>query len=91
MSKRETLKTHLKPIELFEIFPSKDIRNIAPRHSGELPWTVRMILRGIGGKVEDSRVLSYLLFETGYIQDLMDLGYQDALEQKDKIIGFLRK
>jgi NTE family protein len=56
----------------------------------ELPWTIRMLLKRLGAWGKDWRLPSYLLFEPGYCQALMRLGYQDTLANHKVIIDFLR-
>ncbi|WOI52349.1 patatin-like phospholipase family protein [Parvularcula sp. LCG005] len=74
--------SHLRPIEIFAINPSTDIREIAGRHSHELPASVKAILRVIGAMSEPWVLPSYLTFEPGYIGELIDLGYADTMAQK---------
>lgn len=71
------------------VYPSKDLRTIAKKHARELPWTIRMLLRGLGAWGRDWRLPSYVLFEPGFIGELIDLGYQDAMEREDDLRDFL--
>jgi NTE family protein len=72
------------------ISPSQPLDLIAARHRHELPKALRMFLRGPGAtKVSGAGVLSYLLFEPGYCNELIELGYQDAMAQKAHLIEFL--
>ncbi len=82
-------KTDLKSLEVLMIKPSADIREIAGRHAHELPWTLKMILRGLGALKAPWVLPSYLMFEPGYIRALMDLGRKDAMAQMDEIKAFL--
>ena len=80
----------LKPVEVLVIAPSKPIEEIAARHRRELPRSLRAFLRGAGAtKSSGSGVLSYLLFEAGYCNELIELGYQDAMNQKEALSAFL--
>ena len=73
------------------VSPSRPIDQIAARHRHELPRALRFFLRGAGAtKASGAGVLSYLLFEAGYCNELVELGYQDAMRQKDELIRFLR-
>ncbi len=81
----------LRFIEAFVILPSEDVRELAGRHMHELPWPVRLLLRGIGAMNKGGRqLLSYLLFESGFTRALIDLGYRDAMEHKDELMAFMR-
>jgi NTE family protein len=72
-------ETNLRPIGLRNINPSEDIRGIAGRHVEELPGSVRMLMRMIGALKAPWVLPSYLMFEPGYIDALLDLGYRDGL------------
>ena len=88
--KREANDIALRKINVLVISPSQDIGALANRFIDELPVTIRILLRGIGSnKNSDSSLLSYLLFEQGYCQELIQLGYQDAMNQKDEIVCLL--
>jgi len=80
----------LRFIEAFVMLPSDDVREIAGRHVGELPWPVRLLLRGVGALNPGGRqLLSYLLFESGYTRELIDLGYRDAMDAKEELLAFM--
>lgn len=81
----------LRPVDVFCIAPSEDIGNIALKHAYQLPRTLRMIFKGIGAMDEDGvDLLSYLLFESQYCQELIRLGYRDTVEKKSKLLSFLK-
>jgi len=80
----------LRPIEVFTISPSQDIGNTALKHAHQLPRTLRMIFNGIGAMDEQGiDLLSYLLFESSYCNELMELGYRDTMAQKSALLSFL--
>jgi NTE family protein len=80
----------LKPVDVLVISPSRPLDVIAGRHRHELPKTLRLFLRGPGAtRAGGAGVLSYLLFEPGYCNELIELGYQDAMAQKSELIEFL--
>ena len=56
----------------------------------ELPLPLRALLRGVSGQdPAENRLLSFLLFERGYTQELIDLGYNDAMAVKDQLLAFV--
>src|SRR3546814_19809411 len=78
-------------VEVLVIPPSQPIDEIAARHRLELPRALRLFLRGPGAtKTSGAGVLSYLLFEAGYCSELIELGRQDALAQREELSRFLR-
>jgi NTE family protein len=80
----------LREIDTMLIVPSEDIREIAARHVTELPRALRMLLRGIGALNRNGmQFISYLLFESGFTNELIELGYRDARAAEDDIRAFL--
>lgn len=80
----------LKPVEVLVVAPSRPLDQIAARHRRELPRALRLFLRGPGAtKAGGAGVLSYLLFEPGYCNELIELGYQDAMARKAELCAFL--
>jgi NTE family protein len=82
--------TTLRPIEFLMISPSKDVREISERHIKDFPRSVRLLLRSLGALSHESRpLLSYLLFESPFCQELIELGYQDGLNSRTEITELL--
>lgn len=80
----------VKPVEVLVIQPSQPLEAIAARHRRALPLALRTFLRGSGAtRNNGAGVLSYLLFEPGYCQELIALGYQDAMQRKVALTAFL--
>lgn len=81
----------LRQVEVQVITPSDDMGKMAADHAHELPWSIKTLLRGIGAYSKtDSSLMSYLLFEKGYCNALIKLGYEDTMREKDNIQHFLR-
>ncbi|MDT8343408.1 MAG: patatin-like phospholipase family protein [Thermohalobaculum sp.] len=80
-------RTELQPVEVAVLRPSQDLREIAGRHAGALPWTMRTLLRGIGGWGGDWRLPSYLNFDAGYCGELIALGRADAHANRDALMA----
>jgi NTE family protein len=80
----------MRPIDTMIIVPSQDLRAVADRHRKDLPFPLRALLRGVAGSDRrKNRLLSFLLFERGYTQDLIDLGYKDAMAVRDQLRDFV--
>ena len=88
---REKHGVTLRQVEVQVISPSDDIGKMAADHAHELPWSIKTLLRGIGAYSKtDSSFMSYLLFEKGYCNALIKLGYDDTIREKENILHFLR-
>ena len=79
----------LKNIESLVIRPSMDLRHVTRAHVGDIPRSVQMLLRTLGGWGRDWRMASYLLFESAYCGELIDIGYADGMNAEQEIIRFL--
>ena len=80
----------LTHIDHFVINPSHDFNVIASQYYQELPFAIRLLLRGAGiNKHSESSIISYLLFEKKYCKQLIKLGFDDAMEKEQSIRNFL--
>ena len=86
--KRE--QTGMVNINSLVIKPSKDLRYVTQAHVGDIPRSVQVLLRTLGGWGRDWRMASYLLFESAYCGELIDLGYADGMNAEQEIMDFLK-
>jgi NTE family protein len=80
----------LRPVNALIIVPNRDIRSIAEKHVDELPRAIRLLLNGLGAMNRGGmQLISYLLFESGYTRELIDMGFRDAMEMESELRAFL--
>ena len=86
----KTDKKLVKYIDYLIIAPSEDLNDIAQKHHKCLPLSIRVLLKGLGfSKDTKSEMLSFLLFESPYTQELIELGYRDGMGKQEEIINFI--
>lgn len=85
--------SHLRPVDTLIISPSKELDKIAGRKIRKLPSSMRFFMRRTGATARGggSAAASYLLFTHEYCNELMELGYQDAMWERDAIEVFFAK
>ena len=80
----------LHHVDVLVITPSQPLDAIAVRHVGNLPWSIRFLMRSVGAmRRGGANLASYLLFERGYCNELIELGYRDTLARRDEVAAFM--
>lgn len=88
----QTRKTHssLKNVDSFVVNPSQNFHVVADDHYEELTWSLRLLLRMLGAKKgAETSLTSYIMFERNYCRKLIQIGFNDAMEQEQSIREFL--
>lgn len=82
----------LRHIDFLAINPSLQFDEIADKHVRNLPAGMRVIMKvtGATGGAGGASLASYLLFEPEFCRELIDQGYQDAMNQEQDILDFLK-
>ncbi|MFQ5688861.1 MAG: patatin-like phospholipase family protein [Gemmatimonadota bacterium] len=80
----------LRHIDLLVLHPSEDLGRVAAAYEERLPRTLRFFVRGLGSSAtRTSDFISYLLFESAYIERLIRLGEHDAERNWPRLSRFL--
>lgn len=82
---------HLRRVETLIISPSKPLDKIAGRRVRNMPPSMRYFMRRSGATAAGggSAAASYLLFSHEYCNELMELGYQDTMWEREAVEKFL--
>lgn len=78
-----------KSVDFMVINPSQAIDEIAAKHIHHLPKTLNRILKILG--ISDkggTNLASFLMFDAEFCSELIELGYQDGLKQKNMMLQF---
>lgn len=79
-----------RPIETMHLRPSADIAKIAQDKYLAMPKLLRYLLNALGAQSHSGDLLSFLLFESQFTSDLIELGYTDTLAQAQSVIAFFK-
>ena len=79
-----------KKLEFVFISPSRDIGALASKHMSKVPRIIRYLIKGLGTLDEANELVSYLLFESPFCSELIEMGFQDALDSREKIIALFK-
>lgn len=87
---RDKSQGSMHPIDSLVISPTQCLDRIASKYLHVLPISIRMFLHGIGAtRSSGSSILSYLLFERRFCQELIALGYHDGIAKASEIEAFM--
>ncbi len=79
-----------KAIDVLAIAPTRSLDQLAQQFTSELPLGIRDALGALGIlKGSGGTLASYLLFEPGFVQSLIEMGESDAMEQKDELLELI--
>lgn len=83
----------LKPVSVFSITPSQSLDEIALAHFEDIPRAARSLFRVLGVSARSranagGALISYLLFEASYTQELIRLGRADILKRVNEVNAF---
>lgn len=86
----EQKQSQFQPVDLLVISPSKNVGSMSSPHIAKIPRSVRFLLRTLGAAPPSGEaLLTYLLFESTFCQELIELGYRDAMARKDELLAFI--
>jgi NTE family protein len=78
-----------RSVDVMAIQPTQSLDALAHQHVAELPVATRHALSGLGVlRGGGGALVSYLLFEPGFIQSLISMGESDAHARKADLLAF---
>ena len=80
----------MRPIRILLLRPSVDLSRLARDYDAHLEGALSLVTAGLGTRESRSPDwLSMLLFDPGYVARLIEIGYEDARRQHERIETFL--
>ncbi len=79
----------LQRVDVMVACPNLPLEELAHQHVGNLPVTIRFLMRSIGAMRKGGAALaSYMLFDKHYCRALIDMGYNDTISRREEIVQF---
>jgi NTE family protein len=76
-------------VQVLTLQPSESLDALAQAFAHELPKPVLRVLEGLGAlRGAGAALSSYLLFEPGFVQALMEMGVRDVVQRKEEFLNF---
>ncbi len=86
----EQKRQKLKHIPTMLLKPSIDLESLIRKAAENFPYPIKHFMRGIGASGENGwNLMSYLAFDSSYTSRLVELGYEDTLQVKNKLADFM--
>lgn len=79
-----------RPIETLHLRPSMDVAKIAQSKYQAMPMLLRFLLNALGAQSHSGDLLSFLLFESEFTSELIELGYNDTLANAAVVTAFFK-
>jgi NTE family protein len=84
------LNEPMRIVKPLSIAPSEDIAILAKTLAHRMPRAIRYIMDGLGTPdAKSADLTSFLLFDSAFTRELIQLGYRDASQRADEIEAFL--
>lgn len=79
-----------RPIETMHLRPSVDVSKMAQEKYMVMPTLLRFLLNALGAQSHSGDLLSFLLFESEFTSELIELGYNDTLANSAAVTAFFK-
>ncbi len=79
-----------RPIETLHLRPSANIAKMAQANYLTMPKLLRFLLNSLGAQSHSGDLLSFLLFESDFTSELIELGYNDTMANAAGVTAFFK-
>ncbi len=85
-----TDRSHYSKIDLKVLRPSQDVSKLAMGSTtAALPKTIKFLLSGLGDAEDTNELASYILFDSHFTKQLIEMGYEDVRAREAELIEWL--
>ena len=81
-------KSQWRELKILYLTPSVDLARIATQKEVAMPFILRYLMDSFGEKEQSGDFLSFLLFESAFTADLIEIGYNDTMQKKEEVEKF---